>query len=342
MRTQVAVVIQLVMSVRLTAQLAPMPSHGPPPSRQAGAGIVARVNGVPIRADDLAAAMDAVIPLTSYHQNVKPEKVEELRKQALDGLIDEELRYQEAVRLKIQVAPIAVEQALERARKAYRGREDFERARRASGATMPQLRASILRALKIQKAYEQVVASRCRVREAEAASYYRENTARFVLPEQLRPSLITIGVDPAATPEQWKRARQQAEDVARQIGAGASFEALARQHSSDASKLQGGDLGFIHRGQLIEEFERALSGLAAGQVSPVVQTIYGFHLLRLVDSRPAAQKTFAEVKTTLVRDLTETRCSQASAEWVTRLRGAARVEIVDRGAHGGRIAGLPD
>ena len=250
------------------------------------------------------------------------------------------MRIQFAFALYLLVSvPAAVEQALVRARKTYGDGEAFERARRASGATLPQLRASIMRALMIRKAYERVVSSRCAVSDADAAAYYRENTARFVLPEQLRTSLITIGVDASAPPPEWQRARQKAEDLARQIAAGASFDALAREHSADPSKLKGGDLGFLHRGQMVDEFERALTALRPGQVSPVVQTIYGFHLLRLVEIRPAAQKTFADVKATLVRDLTETRCGQASADWSKRLRAAARIEIVEPRLAGARIAG---
>ena len=340
MRIRFAMLLPLLVYAPVAAQLVPMPSHEPRRSGPADVtAVVARVNGVALHADDLEAAMQTVIPLASYHQNVKPEKMAELRKRALDGLIDEELRYQEAVRLKVQVQPAEVEQALERARKSYKDRDEFEKARRASGATMPQVRASILRALMIQKAYDRLVVSRCRVSEVDAARYYRENTARFVLPEQMRPTLITIGVDPSAPRPDWERARQKAADVARRIASGASFESLAREHSTDASKAKGGDLGFVHRGQLIAEFERALKALAPGQVSPVIETIYGFHLLRLVETRPAVQKTFDEMKATIVRDLTDTRCGQASAEWSKRLRAAARIEIADVRAQRVRIAG---
>ena len=335
-----AVLLLIFVSAPVAAQIAPVPSHEPrQPRRADAAAVVARVNGVPLHANDLDAAMQALIPQASYHQNIKPEKIDELRTQALDGLIDEELRYQEAMRLKIRVPPAEVEQALERARKAYGGRDAFERARRASGATMPQLRASILRGLLIQHAYDRLVASRCRVSEADAARYYRENTARFLLPEQVRPMLITIGVDPAAPRPDWERGRQKADDLARRIATGASFESLAREYSSDASRVKDGDLGFVHRGQLTAEFERALEALAPGQVSPVIETIYGFHLLRLVETRAAVQKTFEEVKATLIRDLTETRCAQASAEWSKRLRDAARIEIGGRRAPGGPIGG---
>jgi parvulin-like peptidyl-prolyl isomerase len=329
----------------LAAQLTPVPSHdarrasSAPTAAPAPRTVVARVNGVAIGSDDLDAALNTVIPQASYHQNVKPDKLDELRAKALDGLIDEELRYQEAARLKIQVPPIEVEQALDRARKAYADNAAFERARRESGATMPQLRASILRALMIRKAYEQVVESRCRVSEADASAYYRDNTARFVLPEQVHVSLITIGVDSAASADTWKQARRTAEDLAKRIAAGASFDAIAREHATEATKLKSGDLGFVHRGQLIDEFEKALNTLQPGQVSPVVQTIYGFHLLRLVEVRPPAQKAFAEVKATLMRDLNESRCTQAGLEWSKRLRAAARIEILQSPGGAGKIAG---
>src|SRR5919197_64456 len=207
--------LPLLLSVPAMAQLTPVPSHASRPPLAADAAVVARVNGVAILGGDLNAALNTLIPLESYHENVKPDKLDELRKRALDSLIDEELRYQEAVRLKIRIPPADVEKALERARKAYRTSEEFERARREAGATMPQLRASILRALMIGKAYEQVVGRKCAVSEADAAAYYRENTARFLLPEQIRTSVITIAVDRSAPPREWERARHVAEDLAR-------------------------------------------------------------------------------------------------------------------------------
>jgi parvulin-like peptidyl-prolyl isomerase len=339
MRIQFVGLIHLVLSVSVMAQLSPLPSHDSRRSSPADGAVVARVNGVPILGGDLNAALNTLIPLESYHENVKPEKMDELRTRALDSLIDEELRYQEAVRLKLRVPPADVEQAFDRARKAYRTPEEFERARRQAGATNPQLRASILRALMISKVYEQVVGRKCAATEDEAAAYYRQNTARFMLPEQMRTSIITIGVDRSAPPREWERARHVAEDLARRIAEGASFEALAREHSSDPSKAKGGDLGFVHRGQMIDEFERALTPLRPGQVSPIVQTIYGFHLLRLVEIRSATQKTFAEMKSTIVRDLTETRCNQAGAEWSKALRKSAHIEIVDERRPGARLAG---
>lgn len=313
------------------AQVPLMPSHERArPDREAATTVVARVNGVAIGRAELEAATEARLPLASYHRNISPDKIEALRREALDGLIDEELRYQEAVRLKMRVPPQEVDAGLERARQAYRGGpEAFEQQRRASGTTMPQLRASILRGLLIRKAYDRAVTGACAVTEPDAAAYYDTNRARFIVPEQLRPYLITVGVPASAPRQEWDRAREKSADLARQIAAGASFEAIARQHSSDPSRERGGDLGFVHRGQLIEEFESALKTLRPGQMSGTIQTIYGFHLLRLAEMRPPAQKSFVEVKDQLIRDLTEKRCSEAADRWSKQLRATARIELVD-------------
>lgn len=326
LHSPVAVPMLILMALPAAAQK-PVPSHAPTRPIAAVAAVVARVNGVPIGSAELQAAMDARLPLTSYHQNVSPEKLAAMRREALDSLIDEELQHQEALRVGVQVTPQEVEAALQRARTAYRGGpEAFDRARQASGATMAQLRSSMLRGLMIKKVYEQAVGAGCRVSEADASAYYRRNRERFVQPEQMRPYMITIGVDPSASPGQWKRARQDAQDLARRLAAGESFEQLARAHSSDPSKVKGGDLGFVHRGRLIEELESALATMKPGQMSGVIQTIYGFHIVRLAEIRPATQKSFAEMKEQLVRDLTEKRCTEARDRWSKRLRHAADIQ----------------
>jgi len=322
-----------------SAQLRPLPSHRNDAPTRATSTVVARVNGVAIRSEELKVAIEARLPLASYHRNISPDALAQVRRDALDGLIDEELKFQEAVRLKVRVPPADVELALARAYESYKGREAFERAMRASGATMPQVRSSIMRALMIQQVHDQAVGSTCRVTEADASAYYNDNRARFVVPEEMHPFLITIAVDPSASRKEWDDARQKADAIARRIAAGESFETLAREQSSDSSKTQGGDLGFVHRGRLIDEIESALKKLRPGEVSGLVQTIYGFHLVRLAEIRPPTQKPFAEVKAQLVRDLTEKRCSEATTAWSRRLRAAARVQIFDGATTAARAAG---
>ncbi len=317
-----------MLAATLARAQTPMPSH-----TSSGPGalseIVARVNGVPISSERLQAAMNALIPLSSFHRYVKPERLAEIRRTALDNVIAEELQYQEAVRLELHVSDADVERGLDRARASYKDLRTFEESRKRAGVSLADLRRSIRRALLVKKAYDQAVGTRCTVSESEAAEFYRQNPQRFVMPPQRHVFLITIGVDRAGSKQAWDDGRRRAEAVAEQLGQGASFEELARRHSTDQSKEQGGDLGLIHRGRLIDEFENILANLRVGEVSPVFQTIYGYHLLRVTEILPPQSKTFDEVRTQLVADLSAKQCAEQNEAWTRRLRAAAVIEVLE-------------
>jgi peptidyl-prolyl cis-trans isomerase C len=317
----------LLLTVSAGAQQ-PVPSHQPSrPSPRAYA--VARVNGVPVMSDRLAMAVNALLPLTSFHQNVNAEKVAEIRKKALQNLVDEELQFQDAVRTGVKVPSADVEAGLERARKAYKSPQAFEEARRKSGVRIEDLRREIQRALMIRKAYDRAVMAKCQVSEADTAEFYRANPQRFVMPEQLHVFAITIGVDPGGGTKAWADGRRRADDVLKQIRAGASFQEMSRQHSTDPSKDKGGDMGLIHRGRMTDEFERATKTMKPGDVSEVIQSIYGFHVLRLAEIKPPLQRSYEEVKAQLLKDLTSTRCEEANDAWIAALRAKATVAVLN-------------
>lgn len=299
-------------------------SAAPPPAPQ----VVAWVNGVPVKSDRLLIAMESLLPLASYHQNVSPEKMTEIRKNALDKVIDEELQYQDAVRLKLKVTDDDFKKSMDRVIQRYGSQKAFDEALKKSGAKLDDIKLSIKRVLMVQKAYEHEVAARCTVNNAEVVQFYSQNTARFVMPEQLHVYLITISVDPSGSRADWDAGRKRAEELLRGIHDQASFEEMARKESADPSKEKGGDLGFIHRGRMAAEFEESLKAMKPGQTSQVIQTIYGFHLLRLAEIRPPVQKTLEEVKDSLKKDLTEKRCGEMNDEWNKRLRASAKIEIV--------------
>lgn len=294
-------------------------------SGQPPASIVARVNGVPITEDRLQLALNALIPLESFHRRVKPEALAALRQKALQRLVEEELQYQDGVRRGFTVSSTEVKAGLVRLRSRYASAGAYEEARRRSGVTIATLRREIRRALTISKVHDDTITSKCQVRRDEAAAFFAANPARFVVPEQLHLYTITIGVDPSSSTRQWAAAKSRAEAVRRQLERGASFEALARAHSTDPSRDKGGDLGFVHRGSLIEEVEQAARDLQPGEVSRVVQTLYGYHLVRVSEIRPSQQKAFAEVAAQVQQDLTSKRCADLRDAWVTELRARATV-----------------
>jgi parvulin-like peptidyl-prolyl isomerase len=333
--------VSLAVVVCVNAALAqnPVASHGtaaaPPPAAQE----VVRVNGVPITAGRLDSALRRLIPFESFHRNVSADTVERLRGKALDDLIDEELRYQDGVRLRLAPSEADVDAGFKALVARYGSREAFEQARRASGASTEDLRREIRHALIVRKAYDYAVTSRCQVSENEAATYYADHRERFVVPEQLHVYAITFGVDPGAPVAAWADAKAKAEQVLGQIRNGAPFEEMARKHSTDKTRESGGDMGFVHRGSLTDEFEQALRDVKPGGISPVIQTLYGFHIVRVASLRPPQQKTLPDVAAGIQKDLTKQRCAETEAAWTARLRASATIVPVNGTSGGGPRGG---
>jgi len=304
---------------------AQVPSHQPARPARAGSRVVARVNGVALTEARLKAALGALIPFESFHRNVSPARLAELRHQALDDIVDEELQYQEGIRLHARVPDAVVQKEVDALQQKFESRAAFDAALARSDATMADLRRELQRRLIAKEALQQEVTVKCTVSRADAEHFFRSNPDRFVVPEQLHLYAITVGVEPSASAADWDRARQRAEEVSGRLKTGASFQEMARTYSTDATRALGGDMGFLHRGALNDEFERATHNLTPGVASAVVQSLYGFHIVEIVEIRPPSRKSFAEVAADLQRDLTSKRCESMQAAWVKSLRGRATV-----------------
>jgi peptidyl-prolyl cis-trans isomerase D len=139
---------------------------------------------------------------------------------------------------------------------------------------------------------------------------YNDNIQQYSTPEQARASHIllkTEGKDDATV-------KKQAEDLLAQLKKGASFEELAKKNSQDeASAAKGGDLDYFNKGQMVPEFDKAAFTLPIGQLSDLVKTSFGYHIIKVADRKPAATKTLAEVRSQ-IEDQLKYEQAQAAAQ----------------------------
>lgn len=313
----------LIFALAASAQQA-WPSHAREAPPQAPR-VVAVVNGTALLSDRLEAAVQALLPYESFHRNVSAEKLDDVRQRALIQIVNDELQYQDAVSRGVAVTDTAVDRAVADAAARYPNRKAFTAALARAGAAPADFRREVRRALTIRKAFEQQVTARCSVGRAEAREYYARNPERFVEPERLHVQAITVGVDPSAGPNGWTAGRAKADDVLRQLNAGAGFDELARKYSTDPAAAKGGDMGLLHRGSLSQAFEAAAATLEVGEPSPVVETIYGYHIIRIVEILPSRSRSFEDVSARLQQDLTSERCTSVKDSWLAALRASARV-----------------
>ena len=163
--------------------------------------------------------------------------------------------------------------------------------------------------------------NRTTVPEADILKLYNDNLPQYSTPEQIRASHIllkTEGKDEAVV-------RQKAEAVLKEAKAGGDFAALAKQHSEDdANKALGGDLDYFQRGRMVPEFEVVAFEMQSGQISDLVKTPYGFHIIKLADKKPATTRALAEVRAELTDQLKFERAQKAVSEQAKRLAGQVK------------------
>jgi peptidyl-prolyl cis-trans isomerase D len=170
--------------------------------------------------------------------------------------------------------------------------------------------------------------ARTGVTPTEVQQYYNGNITQYQTPEQVRASHIllnTAGKDEAAV-------RKQAEDILQQVKAGADFAALAKKYSEDeGSKANGGDLDYFSRGRMVPEFEAAAFALETGQVSDIVKSQFGFHIIKVVDKKPAVTRSLDEVRPQIEEQLKRQRADQQIATRASELAtGISNTADLDR------------
>jgi len=149
----------------------------------------------------------------------------------------------------------------------------------------------------------------------DVRTYYEQNKARFTTAEERRASHILIAVDAGAGADARKVAREKAEKLLKQVRDGADFAALAKANSSDSgSAAQGGDLGYFARGAMVKSFADAAFALKDGEISDVVETEFGYHIIKLTGIKPGAVRSFDEVRKEIESDLRQQQAGAKFAE----------------------------
>ncbi len=229
-----------------------------------------------------------------------PQALEALQRQELDGLITEMLILQAAHRDSVIVAPeeirSQVDAAIAEQERRFGGRAAFEQALTREGMSLDAYRRIAERGLRraaIQRQYMATVQRDRRpppVTDAEIRAFLDERADEL----GTRPATIEfdqVVVPPRASEEARQAAWEEAESIRQRLVAGEDFALLARRHSADpGSRERGGELGWFRRGRMVPEFERVAFALRTGEISPVVETSFGFHIIRVDRIRGAERQ----------------------------------------------------
>lgn len=289
--------------------------------------IAVSVNGENILEAEVQMAVNRLIPASTFHGRIPNEKMEHLRKSAIDSLIEWQLLYQEGKRLGISVKKSEVKEVFNKNKEAFKKKKDFYDALEKQGLTEESYRKLIEKELVIREFLKQAVEDKIKLSETGLEDYYNKNKGKFVSPDKIRLREMSVSVSPTATQGEREEKKKKAEDLLKKIKAGEDFADLAYNYSEDDYRVKAGDLGMSHKGRLMPELEEAASRLNVGETSGLIETIYGYHIIRLEEKKPEKQLDFAEVKDSLKKELEANRYKEAKEAIVKALKEKAKIEI---------------
>ncbi len=263
------------------AATAPPADTGTAQPAEAGRGpVMARVNGVPIYKGDYDMALASFMRSNNLGPNLSPEQQDEVHKVVLDGLIGSELLYQKAKSIPIEVPQEEIDNVVNQTRSRM-GEEAFAAEMKNRGMTEADITNQARQNIMVQKLIQDTILGPLTVSEDEIKKFYDEHTDEMQRPEGVEASHILVRSKASDTDEQKAQAKARIDAAAKRAKAGEDFAALAKEYSEDSSASNGGALGVITRGQTVPAFENAAFSLAVGEVSDVIQTQFGYHLIKV-------------------------------------------------------------
>lgn len=298
-----------------------------PPISEGAGDPVARVNGSVLTEIDLQDEINRVVPAIAFHGGISPERLAKYRPKAIESMIESELLYQEALEMGLRADKKEIKNAVKTLRKKMGGKKKFRAALKVKGLTEKEYKKMLEKVLLVNMIINQEIERKSVVTEEAAREYYETNRGSYVRPEARRLSHILISVAPNALPEERQQKMRRAEDIREKAVGGEDFGLLAWDYSDDPYKYKSGDLGLVHKGRLDPSLEEEVEKLKEGEISEVIHTIYGFHIVKVNEIMESAQLEFREVSQKIMRDLADKKRENLREELISRLKEKADIEV---------------
>ncbi len=313
----------------LAAAQAPAPAPPAPavkPIVEPLPDVVARVNGEAISKGDLEEAMTQMQARAG--QPIPADQRDAIVRSILDQLISFRLLRQESASRKVPVPDADLEARITEIKSQFKSEEAFVQVLAEQKMTAEGLRTNLLEGMQIDRMIDAEVNARAAVTPQQVEAFYTGNPGEFQRPERIHARHILIRVAPDADAAAKEQARTKAADLLTQARAGGDFAALAKQNSEDpGSGPTGGDLGFFERGQMVAPFDEAAFALMPGQTSEIVETQFGFHIIRLEEKQEAGAVPLTEVRPQIEQFLQGRNREEQAQVFIDGLKTKGKIEI---------------
>lgn len=304
----------------------------PAAQEPAATGPVARVNGQVLPRDAFERQMQRTrARFERAGRQIQPALEQRLKENLIRKMVDDELIAQKAKAEGVGLTPAELAEKLKEHKARFGTEPAFAAFLERTGQSEDDVKADLESSALREKLFEKLLAGQ-EPNEGDAKKYYEDNASKYKQREQVRASHVLFKVNKSDPPEVKTAQRKKAKDILNKAKAkGADFAALAKQYSEGPTAPRGGDLGTFSRGRMVKEFEEAAFSAKPGQVIGPIETQFGFHVIKVFEKLPERQRSYDEVKDSILTSLKARAKSQATRELLRELKASAKVEVLEPG-----------
>lgn len=275
---------------------------------------------------------EAIMPVieeyrTRYADAELKEKMTELQEMIIKQAIETKLILQVARRVKITAVDATVDARIDVVKSRFPSEEEFLQALEAKGTTYREYREQVAEQVLVQETIKRMLGPDIEVLDNDIQEYYENHQDEFIIEPKVRLAQIFLKVPSESTPEEVERVRHRAEQLCILIEDGVDFSELAQKYSEGPYREKGGVIDVVGPKEILPELEKAAFALKTGEVSPVIQTPYGFHILKALEARPAREIGSEEARPFIEERLREMKQSEKYEDWIKELRKDAFIDI---------------
>jgi len=290
--------------------------------------IVARVGDRKITRAELDREVQRAINSSYFHKRLPEDVLEKLRGKELEALIHRDLDILGGYDHGLE-PPVRDAEGRRAAMEIQLGKERYERSLKINGWTREDHVHALAETLMGQEAHRRFVTDRARVTESAVRQAYEANPGRWKMPASLHLFHILLKVSPSAGDDEWAKREDEARKIKTEAEAGTPFTELASKRSEGMYRIKGGDLGWVHKGRLEPELEKAAWAARIDTVVGPIRTREGYHLLLVAERRPARQLSYSEAAPIIRKQLEKQALEAAEKRWYGEVERRHPVVILD-------------
>jgi len=289
-------------------------------------GTIAVINGAVITEKELDTELSVMSQQLGDIDQLDDEQLSKIKEDLLENLVSRKVLYQESQRKGIEIDDAAVSERLASMKKQFPNEDDFKKMLEKMNLNEDILKSKLREGMFIQALIDREVISGLTISDKDAKTYYDENADLFKQGEKIEARHILVKVEEGADESVKAKALEKIKKIQKELTSGEDFAGLAKKYSDCPSGARGGDLGSFGRGQMVKPFEDAVFSMKQGEISDIVETQFGYHLIKAGERTPEVITGYEDIKDKLIQYLKQMKTEEEIKKYIAKRKEQAKIE----------------